>query len=361
MESLNEVPDEIREFVSMAADGDVEALASATWWALIYGKESLGVEWFDEFNGKITPSDTSELTEFEESRLANVVSNYGFLKLAIDFSDNEAREALDLAAKYSPEAAFAPALIAHRAGETDQCNNALANLSAEQISELKNTYERVVQTGEEDGVSDTWFLNWASEALELLANISSESGSEPKMHFEFNSNLMMRPVQGIYLGGATIYFADALGGQTGTLIQEKIEVFLGYDCGAVVASLELDSETVGLVVFPFGPMFLFEAPEPLLIVAQALESLLEEAEPNAEVPAVQFVPEHLIYSDGIEIGTLSHPSKILVTGFAEESEIGADPDSEIVIDANGEMKVYSFTKEMVGGIVIVLRSDLINF
>jgi hypothetical protein len=354
MENLSEIPEEIKEYLAMAADGDVETLASATWWALINGKETLGLQWFNE-NWKsvqeVNSESESDDSDWTQSRNANVLSNVCFLRLATDPEDTGLLTSLEELSQYSVEARFAPALIAHRDGEKDQCDNLLAKLSQEEISNLKRIYEGVIETDEESGASNSWFVNWSREALTLLPNFS----------FDINSNMQMRPVRGIYLGGATVYFADALGGETGTLIQDKIEVFLGYDCAAVVASLELDSEPVGLVVFPFGPMFEFSAPEPLHTVATYLQNcLLEATEPIPRLPSVQFVPEHLMQFDGFEIGTLSNPSKIFVSGVMGESEIGSDSDSDVVIDCQGEMKVFNFTEEMVGGTVLVLRSDLIK-
>ena len=80
MDSSIEVPDEVRESLSMAADGDIEALAEATWWALVNGKEALGLEWFEDLRGKASePSGDPEMVEFEESRAANLLSNFAFL------------------------------------------------------------------------------------------------------------------------------------------------------------------------------------------------------------------------------------------------------------------------------------------
>ena len=348
-ENLSEIPEEIKEYLSMAAEGDVEALASATWWALINGKESLGVQWFEEFSDKITPSDTAEVTEFEVSRRANVVSNYCFLKLAIDFSDNEAIEALDAAAQWSPEAAFAPVLISSRNGNQEWAQVILKSLSRECVEIVKGVYSGVCSTAQENGNLDSWFVNWAKDALEILESLPPSIDPSTPNPSQVSPDLKMVSIKSIYLGGAAVHFADAHNVETGEDIDNRIEAFLGFDCWAHVSKLILDGITVGLAVIPYGPVF----------GNADIVGVLEAAENGAEIPLGAFLTEELIEAGAFAVGNITSTSKILVSGYSLGSPTD-ESDSDLVLDCAGDFTLAIFTTDtsFCDGLVALLDKDL---
>ena len=349
MDNSIEVPDEVRESLSMAADGDIEALAEATWWALINGKEALGLEWFEDLRSKASePSGDPEMVEFEESRAANLLSNFAFLKLASNLSDKDAKEALDFAATYSPEAAFAPVLIAARNGDQKSAQEILQSLSRELIGPLKEIYSGVCAVAEEDENLDSWFVNWSKDALKILESIPPLIDPSAPNPSPLSPNLKMVAIKSINLYALSVYFEDPLSVD----LEEEgkhVEAKIGLPCWAHVSKLMLDDMPVGVVVIPYMPAF-----------SEFIDEL-EAFEYGAEIPLGAFLTEELIEAGAFSVGNLTTSSQVLVSGCPTGTpEEYRDADSDLVEDCAGDFTVAIFTTDLdfCDGIVMLLRSDL---
>ena len=239
-------------------------------------------------------------------------------------------------------------MIAARNGDQKSAQEILQSLSRELIGSLKEIYSGVCAVAEEDENLDSWFVNWAKDALKILESIPPLIDPSAPNPSPLSPNLKMVAIKSINLYALSVYFEDPLSVD----LEEEgkhVEAKIGLPCWAHVSKLILDDMPVGVVVIPYMPAF-----------SEFIDEL-EAVEYGAEIPLGAFLTEELIEAGAFSVGSLTTTSQVLVSGCPTGTpEEYRDADSDLVEDCAGDFTVAIFTTdlEFCDGIVMLLRSDL---
>ena len=146
-----------------AALGQVSALGSLTWWALLAGRIKLGLDRFERYGAMCFIRPPSQVAQPDwDYELANTRSNYAFLRLA---AGGDRVESLTIwregAAFGHIESILAPAVLAARAGDQASADAVVASLNADLLAEARNV-------AAEMAAGSGWISTFGRDALLLL-------------------------------------------------------------------------------------------------------------------------------------------------------------------------------------------------
>jgi len=146
-----------------ASLGQVSALGSLTWWALLAGRIELGLDRFERYGAMCFIRPPSQVAQPDwDYELANTRSNYAFLRLAAGGDHVESLTIWREGAAFGHiESILAPAVLAARAGDQASADAVIASLNADLLAEARNV-------AAEMAAGSGWISTFGRDAMSLL-------------------------------------------------------------------------------------------------------------------------------------------------------------------------------------------------